>query len=236
MKLHVYLKKSCWPRSGSWWLVCRLYCAAFDCQGGDSGQITAGEVGGRGRWNIWAGPARFSRTENLSSSYKFLVFKLSVLRKAGKIIREVRPFRESEKGSELGVVTRQLRCLFVLSVRLYVIAAASPGGWEGVSARWCGLTFPHLSVDLLLFRQLGDVRFLHFSLIFRIQHRISNQQQQVSVIYLFICMLIVWFSIVYLFICLFIYLLHLLVYLFIYYVFFFIFSGGFIVFYLCSRQ
>ena len=41
----------------------------------------------------------------MSSSYKFLVFKLSVLRKAGKIIREVRPFRESEKGSELGVVT-----------------------------------------------------------------------------------------------------------------------------------
>ena len=24
-------------------------CAALDCQGGDSGQITAGEVGGRGR-------------------------------------------------------------------------------------------------------------------------------------------------------------------------------------------
>ena len=53
----------------------------------------------------------------------FLVFKLSVLRN-----EEMRPCRENEKGSELGVMTRQLRCLFVLSVRLFVIDAASPGG------------------------------------------------------------------------------------------------------------
>ena len=29
-----------------------IVCAAFDCQGGDSGQITSGGLGGRGRWNI----------------------------------------------------------------------------------------------------------------------------------------------------------------------------------------
>ena len=33
------------------------------------------------------------------------VFKFSALRKVGKTIREMRPRRESEKGSELGVMT-----------------------------------------------------------------------------------------------------------------------------------
>ena len=28
------------------------FCAALDCQGGDSGQITAGGWGGRGRWSV----------------------------------------------------------------------------------------------------------------------------------------------------------------------------------------
>ena len=33
---------------------------------------------------------------------------------------------ESEKGSKLGVMTRQLRCLFVLLARLFIIDAALP--------------------------------------------------------------------------------------------------------------
>ena len=70
----------------------------------------------------------FENRKLVFKSSSFLVFKLSVLRKVGKIIREMRPCRENEKGSELGVMTRQLRCLFVLLVRLFVIDAASLGG------------------------------------------------------------------------------------------------------------
>ena len=70
----------------------------------------------------------FENRKLVFKSSSFLVFKLSVLRKVAKIIREMRPCRENEKGSELGVMTRQLRCLFVLLVRLFVIDAASLGG------------------------------------------------------------------------------------------------------------
>ena len=70
----------------------------------------------------------FENRKLVFKSSSFLVFKLSVLRKVGKIIREMRLCRENEKGSELGVMTRQLRCLFVLLVKLFVIDAASPGG------------------------------------------------------------------------------------------------------------
>ena len=70
----------------------------------------------------------FENRKLVFKSSSFLVFKLSVLRKVAKIIREMRPCRENEKGSELGVMTRQLRCLFVLLVRLFVIGAASLGG------------------------------------------------------------------------------------------------------------
>ena len=97
--------------------------AALDCQGGDSGQITAGEMKYLG-----GSCSLFENRKLVFKSSSFLVFKLSVLRKVAKIIREMRPCRENEKGSELGVMTRQLRCLFVLLVRLFVIDAASPGG------------------------------------------------------------------------------------------------------------
>ena len=122
-------QKFMWPKSRSWWSVCRLFGAALDCQGRDSGQITAGEVRGEGEMKYLGGSCSlFENRKLVFKSSSFLVFKLSVLRKVGKIIREMRPFRESEKGSGLGVVTRQLRCLFVLSVKLFVIDAASLGG------------------------------------------------------------------------------------------------------------
>ena len=87
----------------------------------------------RGRWGegemkyLGGSCSLFENRKLVFKSSSFLVFKLSVLRKVGKIIREMRPRRESEKGSELGVMTRQLRCLFVLLARLFVIDAASPG-------------------------------------------------------------------------------------------------------------
>ena len=106
-----------------------VFDAALDCQGKDGGQITTGELGGVGEMKYFSGSCSFFENRKLVfKSSSFLVFKLSVLRKVGKIIREMRPRRESEKGSELGVMTRQLRCLFVLLARLFVIDAASPGG------------------------------------------------------------------------------------------------------------
>ena len=101
--------------------------AALDCQGRDSGQITTGELGGEMK-DLGGSCSLFENRKLVFKSSSFLVFKLSVLRKVGKMTREMRPCRENEKGSELGVMTRQLRCLFVLLVRLFVIDVASPGG------------------------------------------------------------------------------------------------------------
>ena len=90
VKLHVYLKKSCWPRSRSWWSVCRLFCAALDCQGGDSGQITAGEVGGEGEMKYLSGSCSLFKNRKLVLKFQVLfVFKFSALRKAGKTTREM---------------------------------------------------------------------------------------------------------------------------------------------------
>ena len=86
----------------------------------------------RGRWGemkyLGGSCSLFENRKLVFKSSSLLVFKFSALRKVGKTIREMRPRRESEKGSELGVMTRQLRCLFVLLARLFVIDAASPGG------------------------------------------------------------------------------------------------------------
>ena len=47
-------------------------CAALDCQGGDSGQITAGEVGGEGKVKYLSGSCSLFKNRKL-------VFKFQVL-------------------------------------------------------------------------------------------------------------------------------------------------------------
>ena len=64
-------------------------CAALDCQGGDSGQITAGGWGeGEGEIFNWV----LLAFKNRKLVFKFqvlFVFKFSALRKAGKTTREM---------------------------------------------------------------------------------------------------------------------------------------------------
>ena len=65
-------------------------CAALDCQGGDSGQITAGEVGGGGEGEIFKRVLlAFQEQKTCLQVSSFLVFKFSALRKVGKTTREV---------------------------------------------------------------------------------------------------------------------------------------------------
>ena len=65
-------------------------CAALDCQGGDSGQITAGEVGGEGKVKYLSGSCSLFKNRKLVLKFRVLfVFKFSVLRKAGKTTREM---------------------------------------------------------------------------------------------------------------------------------------------------
>ena len=103
-------------------------CAALDCQGGDSGQITAGGWG-EGEGEIFKRVLlAFQEQKTCLQVSGFICLQVFCSKKGGQNNKGNGPRRESEKGSELGVMTRQLRCLFVLLARLFVIDAASPGG------------------------------------------------------------------------------------------------------------
>ena len=78
------------------------------------------------------GPARLLRTENLSSGFEFTCLQVFCSKKGGQNNKGEGPRRGSDKGSKLGVMTRQLRCLFALLAGLFVIYAASPERCEGV--------------------------------------------------------------------------------------------------------
>ena len=61
--------------------------AALDCQGRDSGQITAGEVGGMKY--LGGSCSLFENRKLVIKSSSLLVFKFSALRKVGKTTREM---------------------------------------------------------------------------------------------------------------------------------------------------
>ena len=64
-------------------------CAALDCQGGDSGQITAGGWG-EGEGEIFKRVLlAFQEQKTCLQVSSFLVFKFSALRKVGKTTREM---------------------------------------------------------------------------------------------------------------------------------------------------
>ena len=83
--------------------MCRLFCAALDCQGGDSGQITAGEVGG-GEDEIFKRVLlAFQEQKTCLQVSSFLVFKLSALRKVGKTTREMGFAGRARRDQSLGL-------------------------------------------------------------------------------------------------------------------------------------
>ena len=62
-------------------------------------------MGGVGEMKYFSGSCSFFENRKLVfKSSSFLVFKLSVLRKVGIIIKEIKLCRENEKASELGGV------------------------------------------------------------------------------------------------------------------------------------
>ena len=164
------------PKSRSWWSVRRLSCVALDCQGGDSGQITAGGWGEgeveylRGSCSLYknrklvlkvqvlfvylSGSCSLFKNRKLVLKFQVLfVFKFSALRKAGKTTR----------GMGLAGRARRVKagcCDLTASMPLRSFGEAFyhrcsfARKMRRCQCRWCSLTFPHLSVGPLLFRQL----------------------------------------------------------------------------------
>ena len=66
-----------------------IVCAALDCQGGDSGQITAGGWGEREGEIFKRVLLAFQEQKTCLQASSLLVFKFSALRKVGKTTREM---------------------------------------------------------------------------------------------------------------------------------------------------
>ena len=108
----VYLRNSCWPKSRSWWSVCRLFVRPLTARVGIVVKLHRG-VGGKGKVKCLSGSCSLYKNRKLVFKFQVLfvyssgscslfknrklvlkfqvlfVFKFSALRKAGKTTREM---------------------------------------------------------------------------------------------------------------------------------------------------